>query len=56
MTRSLEELKEIPMAVILDHELPVLFEYCKETQMMTDMMAMILKGRGLEDRYPEWFI
>lgn len=56
MTRSLEELKEVPMAVVLDHELPVLFEYFRESEWMTSLMAMVLKGRGLEDKYPEWFV
>lgn len=56
MTRSLEELKGLPLAVVLDHELPVLFEYCRESEWMTSLMAMVLKGRGLDGKYPEWFI
>jgi hypothetical protein len=55
MTRSLEELINLPLAVILDEELPILVQGCKEVLDM-ELMKVVIKGRGLEDKFPELMI
>jgi hypothetical protein len=55
MIRSLEELINLPLAVILDEELPILVQGCKEVLDM-ELMKVVVKGRGLEDRFPELMI
>lgn len=55
MNRTLEELTNLPLAVILDEELSVLVEGCKDRLDM-ELVTLIIKGRGLEDKFPELMI
>lgn len=55
MNRTLEELINLPLAVILDDELGVLVDGCKDRLDM-ELVALVIKGRGLEDKFPELMI
>ena len=53
--RSIEELMKLPIAVILDDELDVLIKNHK-SELGLELLVLIVKGRGLEDKYPELWI
>lgn len=55
MNRTLDELINLPIAVILDDELQVLIDGCRGRLDM-DLIKLIVKGRGLEDKFPELMI
>lgn len=55
MNRTLEELVNLPLAVILDDELGVLVDGCKDRLDM-ELVTLVIKGRGLEDKFPELMI
>lgn len=55
MNRTLEELINLPLAVILDDELGVLVDGCKDKLDM-ELVTLVIKGRGLEDKFPELMI
>lgn len=55
MARTLDELINLPIAVILDEELSILVEGCKGSLDM-DLIKLVVKGRGLEDKFPELMI
>ena len=55
MNRTLEELINLPLAVILDDELGVLVDGCKDRLDM-ELVTLVIKGRGLEDKFPELMI
>ena len=49
--RTVEELRELPIAVILDTELGLLVNDAREEEM--ELLRLIIKERGLEEMYPE---
>lgn len=53
--RTIEELMKLPIAVILDEELVVLTQECK-TELDMELIKVIVKGRGIEDKFPELWI
>ena len=55
MARTLDELVNLPIAVILDEELSILVEGCKGRLDM-DLIKLVVKGRGLEGKFPELMI
>ena len=55
--RSVEELEKLPIAVILDDELGVLVNGCKNgTGLDARLLSIVIEGRGLKDRFPEMFV
>ena len=57
MKRSVEELEQLPIAVILDDELGVLVESCKDWNGLdAQVLKMVIDQRGLKDSYPELYI
>ena len=55
MNRTFEELVNLPLAVILDSELPTLVENCRG-ELDMELITLVIKGRGLEDKFPELMI
>ena len=57
MRRSKEELEQLPIAVILDDELGILVESCKNGDGLdARLLQVVIEGRGLKDKFPEMFI
>lgn len=57
MRRSVEELEQLPIAVILDDELGVLVKSCKDWNGLdAQVLKMVIEQRGLRDSYPELYI
>ena len=57
MKRSIEELEKLPIAVILDDELGVLVESCKDWNGVdAKLLKLVIDQRGLRDVYPELYI
>lgn len=57
MKRSVEELEQLPIAVILDDELGMLVESCKDWNGLdAQVLKMVIDQRGLKDNYPELYI
>ena len=53
--RTVEELEQLPLAVILDDELPILVNGCKNMLDM-DLVKLVVTARGLESKFPELYV
>lgn len=57
MRRSVEELEQLPIAVILDDELGVLVKSCKDWNGVdAQVLKLVIEQRGLRDSYPELYV
>lgn len=57
MRRSIEELEQLPIAVILDDELGVLVNSCKDWNGVdAQVLKLVIEQRGLRDNYPELYV